>query len=138
MPVTYINSFSDTALAAQTAEEHIAVGADVLTGTAQMVVGAVSVALENNVLWFGNQANQVSLAPDLVVASQVYHWEVPLRQILADMEGGNLEGRSYVASLANGGLVIEYNPNYPLPEEVRQRAEQLVADISSGALVVPI
>ena len=60
-----------------------------------------------------------------------------LRQILADMERGNAEGRSYVANLANGGLVIEYNPDYPLPDGVRQRAEQLMADIAAGSLVVP-
>ena len=38
--VVYIGSFADVALAAETAQQHISAGADVLTGTAQMVVGA--------------------------------------------------------------------------------------------------
>ena len=76
--VNYIGSFSDTALAAEAATTHIAAGADVMTGTAQMVVGAIGQAQESNVLWFGTQSNQTSLAPSIVVASQVYHWEVVL------------------------------------------------------------
>ena len=49
-----------------------------LTGTAQMVVGAIGVAKDRSVLWFGTQCDQAQLAPDIVVASQVYHWEVAL------------------------------------------------------------
>ncbi|MDH4365939.1 MAG: BMP family ABC transporter substrate-binding protein, partial [Acidimicrobiia bacterium] len=132
-----IGSFGDIVLASEAAKGHVAAGADVLTGTAEMVVGAVQVARDNRALWFGTQANQASLAPDIVVASQVYHWEVLLRQIVADVDAGTLNGRAMVATLADGGLVVEYNPAYPLAEPVKQRAEQLVADIKSGALVVP-
>jgi basic membrane protein A len=39
--VNYIGSFSDVALASEAASTHISAGADVLTGSAQMVVGAV-------------------------------------------------------------------------------------------------
>ncbi|MYE68327.1 MAG: BMP family ABC transporter substrate-binding protein, partial [Acidimicrobiia bacterium] len=42
--VVYTESFSDVAKAAETAEAHVSQGADVMTGTAQMVVGAVGVA----------------------------------------------------------------------------------------------
>ena len=132
--VTYTDSFSDLALASEAAQAHLEAGADVMTGSAQMVVGAVNVASENNVPWFGTQSNQTSLAPNLVVASQVYHWEVILRTILADLDSGNPTGASYTATLANGGLVIEYNPDYPLPDDVRQRGDQAVADVSSGAV----
>ena len=69
--VNYIGSFPDVALASEAATTHIAAGADVLTGTAQMVVGAIGKAEESDVLWFGTQSNQTSLAPTIVVASQV-------------------------------------------------------------------
>ena len=42
--VAYTGSFSDLTLAAETAESHVADGADIMTGSAQMVVGAISVA----------------------------------------------------------------------------------------------
>ena len=53
--------------------------------------------MEDN--WFGNQSDQSALAPDLVAASQVYRWEVALRQIVSGIDQGTLgngvgEGRA--------------------------------------------
>jgi basic membrane protein A len=135
--VAYTGSFSDLTLAAETAQAHLAAGADVMTGSAQMVVGAVSVASESGVRWFGTQANQATLAPDLVVASQVYHWEVILRQIVSDIDAGTPNGVYHTAELANGGLVIEFNPQFQLPDEARRRADEIIAGIASGAIRVP-
>jgi basic membrane protein A len=135
--IAYTGSFGDIALAASTAESHIASGADVLTGSAEMVVGAVAVAEQQDVLWFGTQADQTSLAPSVVVASQVYRWEVTLRPIIADIDNGQPAGRGLVADIANGGLVLVYNPDFDLPDEVRQEADDLTSRISSGSLTVP-
>ncbi|MDH3681455.1 MAG: BMP family ABC transporter substrate-binding protein, partial [Acidimicrobiia bacterium] len=132
--IEYTGSFADITLAAEVAERHVGAGADVMTGTAEMVVGAVSVASEHDVLWFGTQASQAPMAPNIVVASQVYHWEVALRPIVADIDAGTREGRSYLAQLSNGGLVIELNPDYQLPVDVRQRANDITADIISGRI----
>ncbi|MCP4305030.1 MAG: BMP family ABC transporter substrate-binding protein [bacterium] len=134
VPVTYTGSFSEVTLAAEAASAHVDAGADVLTGSAQMVVGAVGVASENGALWFGNQANQTELAPELVVASQVYHWEVALRQIVADIELGVLGGETYTLTLADGGIVIEYNSGYQLPAQVRTAADNASTAISQGDL----
>ncbi len=90
--VNYIGSFSDVALASEAATTHSAAGADVLTGTAQMVVGAIGKAEESEALWFGTQSNQASLAPSIVVASQVYHWDVMLKEMFARSQNGTLGG----------------------------------------------
>jgi len=113
----------------------VAAGADVLTGTAQMVVGSISVADEAGVPWFGTQANQSSLS-SVVLASQVYKWEVVLRDILLQMDGGALGGTTYVIDFENGGLVLEYNEDAanPVPDDVRALADQVIADIISGAI----
>ena len=132
--INYIDSFSDTALASEAAQAHAAQGADVMSGTAQMVVGAVGVAKDEGILWFGTQANQTSLASEIVVASQVYHWEVILREIIANMESGTLGGVIYSIDLANGGEVIEYNDGYALPDEVKQLAEDTIAGIIDGSI----
>lgn len=134
VPITYTGSFSDVALAAEAAAAHIDVGADILTGTAQMVVGAVGVAAENDALWFGTQSDQAELAPDLVVASQVYHWEVVLRQIIAGIDSGSLGGETYTIDLSNGGIIIEYNDGYDLPGAVRDVADDTIAGIITGAI----
>lgn len=136
--VNYIGSFSDVALASEAATTHISAGADVLTGTAQMVVGAIGKAEEANALWFGTQANQSSLAPNIVVASQVYHWEVMLKEMIALIKGGTLGGQSFVANLANGGEVIEFNPGYALSADVKALADQTIQGITDGSIKITL
>jgi len=105
--VTYIQSFSDVPLATEAANAHITNGADILTGTAQMVVGPIAVAKENGARWFGTQSSQAELAGEAGVMFQVYHWEVVLRDIIANVKDGKMGGESYVLTLQNGGLVME-------------------------------
>ncbi len=136
--INYIGSFSDVALASEAAEAHIRAGADALSGTAQMVVGAIGVAQENDVLWFGTQADQATLAPSIVVASQVYHWEVVLRDIIAKAQAGTLGGEAYVIDLANGGEVIAFNEDFDLPDDVRTLAEETIAGIIDGSIVIEL
>lgn len=132
--VNYIESFSDVALAAEAANAHVSAGADILTGTAQMVVGATGVALEESIPWFGTQSNQSPLGESIVVASQVYHWEIVLEQIIDDIASGKLGGEVYVATLANGGLEMEFNEAFGLDAELLAEAEELAASIASGEL----
>ena len=136
--VVYTGSFSDTALAAEAATTDIAAGADVLTGTAQMVVGAIGKAKESKVLWFGTQANQTSLAPDVVVASQVYHWEGAITQMIQSIQSGTLGGKTFTMSLANGGEVIEFNPDFQIPADAKAAADAAIKGISDGTLKVTL
>ena len=134
--VNYIGSFSDVALAAEAANTHIAAGADVLTGTAQMVVGAIGVAEESGALWFGTQSSQTELAPSVVVANQIYRWDVVLNEIMDLMDEGTLGGTSFVIDLANGGEVLEFNPDYEIPADVLALAEETIAEISGGTVAL--
>ena len=134
--VNYIGSFSDVALAAEAANTHIAAGADVLTGTAQMVVGAIGVAEESGALWFGTQASQTELAPSIVVANQVYRWDVVLNEIMDLIGEGTFGGTSFVIDLANGGEVLEFNPDFDIPADVAALAEETIAEISGGAVAL--
>lgn len=130
--INYIDSFSDVALASEAAQSLIGAGADVLSGTAQMVVGAVGVAKSEGVLWFGTQANQTSLAPEIVVASQVYHWEGILEEMIDNVKDGKLGGELYSITFANDGLVIEYNDGFDLPDDVKKLADEAIDLIKSG------
>lgn len=134
--VNYIGSFSDVALASEAARTHAEAGADVLTGSAQMVVGAIGVAEENGLLWFGTQSNQASLAPKNVVASQVYDWTVVVNDIIGKMKEGTLGGTAYAISLENGGLLVEFNPDYSLPAEVKTLAEDTIKGIIDGSITI--
>lgn len=134
--VNYIGSFSDVALAAEAAQTHINAGADAMTGSAQMVVGAIGVAEENGALWFGTQSSQTTLAPDIVVANQVYDWTVVLNELIDLVKGGTLGGQAFAATLANGGLKMDFNPDYDLPADVQALADQTIAGIVDGSIVV--
>jgi basic membrane protein A len=136
--VNYIGSFSDVALASEAATTHISAGADVLTGTAQMVVGAIGKAEENDVLWFGTQSNQSSLAPSIVVASQVYHWEGILNEMISLIKSGTLGGQSFQATLENGGEVIEFNPESRVAAEAESMAEETIQGIIGGSIEIPL
>jgi basic membrane protein A len=136
--VNYIGSFSDVALASEAAQTHLQAGADSLTGTAQMVVGAIGVAEESSVPWFGTQANQTSLAPSIVVACQVYDWTVALDEMINLINDGTYGGTAYVLTLENGGLLIEYNDGFDLPAEVRTLAEDTIQGIKDGSIKVPV
>ena len=136
--INYIGSFSDVALASEAASTHISAGADALTGTAQMVVGAIGKAEENGVLWFGTQASQTSLAPSVVVANQIYDWTVVLNDIIAKMDEGVYGGTAYVINLENDGEVMEFNPDFDLPADVQQAAEDTIQGIIDGSITIPI
>ena len=136
--VNYIESFSDVALASEAANALVSNGADVLTGTAQMVVGATGVATENGIPWFGTQSNQTPLAPDLTVASQVYHWEVVLEDIIEAIDSGTLGGETYTLTFENEGLEMEYNDAYDLPDDVRTTADATVAGIVDGSVTTGV
>lgn len=136
--VNYIESFSDVALAAEAATAHVGNDADALTGSAQMVVGATGVARENGIPWFGTQANQTALGEDIVVASQVYHWEVALDQIIDQVDAGTLGGEVYILTLANEGLVIEYNDGFALDAGIREAADGTAAAIADGSVTTGV
>ena len=134
--VNWIGSFSDVALASEAAQTHVKAGADVMAGTAQMVVGAIGVAKDNNALWFGTQASQTSLAPNAVVANQIYDWSGVITEIIDLINKGTLGGQAFQITLANKGLYIEYNTAYNLPAEVKDLAEATVDAIVTGAINV--
>lgn len=132
--ITYTGSFGDVALAAEAAQAHLTQDVDVLTGTAQMVVGAVGVASENGIPWFGTQSNQTSLDPELVVASQVYHWEIILEEMFMRIAAGSLGGDALAINLENGGLVIELNDKFDLPDGAAKTVEDTIAGIIDGSI----
>ncbi len=132
--VSYTGSFGDTALAAEAANVHIQAGADVLTGSAQQVVGAIGVAKENGVYWLGTQSDQTSLAPEIVVANQIYDWSGVLLDMIGKIRAGELGGTAYTLTLANGGLRVAFNEQIQIPDEVKAAVQETVEQIIAGEI----
>jgi basic membrane protein A len=138
--VTYIQSFSDVPLATEAANTLIANGADVLTGTAQMVVGPIAVATEKGLPWFGTQSSQAELAGDSGVTFQVYHWEVVLKDMIAAIQEGTLGGEAYTLDLENGGLVMQISDQNKMTDEetaaLQETIDGYVEQITSGDIEI--
>jgi basic membrane lipoprotein Med (substrate-binding protein (PBP1-ABC) superfamily) len=134
---TWTGSFSDVALMTAAAKTHIQAGADILTGSSQSVVGSIGAAKDaGNVLWFGTQSDQASLAPSLVVASQVYDWTAMIKDMIAKHQAGTLGGSVYTLTLANSGLKIAYNPGYTLAADVKAAGDAAIQGITAGTITV--
>jgi basic membrane protein A len=132
---TWTGSFSDVALMTEAANTHIAAGADVLTGSSQSVVGSIGAAKDKGgVLWFGTQADQSSLAPAVVVSSQVYDWVSIVKDMIAKHKAGTLGGEVYTLHLANGGLKMAYSSGYSVPADVKAAADAAIEGIKNGSI----
>jgi basic membrane lipoprotein Med (substrate-binding protein (PBP1-ABC) superfamily) len=109
----------------------------VLTGSSQSVVGSIGAAKDaGNVLWFGTQADQSSLAPNLVVASQVYDWTGMIKDMISKHQAGTLGGITYTLTLSNGGLKIAYNPAYSLPADVKAAGDAAIQGLMNSTVGV--
>jgi len=134
---SFTGSFSDDTLMETAAKAYVSEHADVLTGSSQSVVGAIGVAKQANVAWFGTQWNQASLAPSQVAACQVYDWTGVLKQIITAIRGGVLGGATYTITLGNGGEKIVFNPSDPVPASVKAAGTKVISEIIGGSVTPP-
>ncbi len=114
--VTWTDSFSDVARGTEAAQTHIAAGADVLSGSSQMVVGAIEAIQGEGGYWFGTQSDQSQQWPTTVVASQVYDWTDTIRDIISQRQNGVTGGVAYNLTLENGGLKFAFGDVEIAPE----------------------
>jgi basic membrane protein A len=132
--VSYTGSFSDVSLMATAAETHIGAGADMLTGSSQSVVGAIGVAKDKKAFWFGTQWDQTALAPETVVASQVYDWTPIVKDMVSSHQAGVMGGKAYTLTFKNGGLKIQYNDQVEVPADVKAAADAAISGINDGTI----
>ena len=139
--IAYTGSFGDNVQAGELANTEMDNGADVLTGTAQQTVGAIqAVAQREGVYWLSNDMDQSSLAPDVVLASQVYQWKDIVRRMVDARREGKKGGEHLTLSLANGRLQIVYNPRLAdvIPQAVKDQVEATAQKIISGELKIEL
>jgi basic membrane protein A len=129
--LAYTGSFGDTAAAAETAQTQIAGGADVLTGSAQQVVGAIDAVQSAGGYWFGLQADQSVNWPETVVSSVAFNWTPSLGKMVESILGGSYGGTAFELSFANGGMTLVYG-GVDVPMDVVQAADITIAAINAG------
>lgn len=137
--IAYTGSFNDLVGAGELAKVHMDAGADILTGSSQQAVGAIrAVAERAGVYWLSTDMDQSSLAPNAVLASQVYHWEKVVRKMIDLRSKGVLGGEHLLLSFADGTLELRYNPQLAdkIPAEVKDQVEKVKKQIVEGTLKI--
>jgi basic membrane protein A and related proteins len=134
----WTNNYSDVSLMASCEEQTIKSGADVLTGGSQSYVGAIGVAKDKNILTFGSQWDQASLAPNVVVASYTYDWKGVVKDIIASHKAGVMGGKVYTATFQNGGMAIAYNDAYKLDPAIKAAGDKALADLKAGTITIDL
>jgi len=139
--IAYTGSFGDIVGAGELAKVHMDAKADVLTGSSQQAVGAVrAVAERSGVYWMSTDMDQASLAPDHVLAAQVYHWEKVVKAMIDYRAKGILGGKHLTLTFADGTLELRFNPKLVnrIPKAVLDRVEKTKQDIITGKLRVEL
>jgi len=61
-----------------------------------------------------------------------------LKEMISLIQGGTLGGKTFSANLANGGEVIEYNPGYSLPADVKAAGDAAIKGITDGSIKITL
>lgn len=139
--IAYTGSFNDIVGAGELAKTQMAAGADILTGSSQQAVGGVrAVAEKPGKYWLSTDLDQSSIAPNTVLASQVYNWEKVVDKIIDLRKKGTLGGQVLTLSFADGTLELKYNSKLAgkIPKGVKDAIEKAKKDITSGSLKVEL
>ena len=139
--IAYTGSFNDIVGAGNLAKTQMSAGADILTGSSQQAVGAMrAVAETKDKYWLSTDMDQSTIAPDHVLAAQVYHWEKVVTKIIDLRKQGTLGGQHLLLTLADGTIELKYNDKLAdkIPAEAKAAVEQAKADIISGKLKVEL
>ena len=139
--IAYTGSFNEIVKAGEIAKTHMDAGADFLTGSSQQAVGAIkAVAGKPGTYWLSTDMDQSMVAPDSVLASQVYNWEKVLTKILDLRKKGTLGGQHLTLSFADGMLELKYNPKLEgkVPQDVKAAVEKAKKDIAAGTVKIEL
>jgi basic membrane lipoprotein Med (substrate-binding protein (PBP1-ABC) superfamily) len=135
----YLNSFDDAAAGREAALALIRVGADMLHHNADAAaLGVFQAAKESSGVYvFGSNADQSSLAPNLVIGSAVIDLPHAFLLVAREVKSGSFQPQVESFGLASG--VIRYEPNPALdslvPPALAARIRAAADSIAAGTLV---
>lgn len=124
--VTYTGTFDDLRLAANLARRSLNDGADILTGSSQQSLGSLYEVREKpGALWAATGYDMSIVAPQTVLASQVYDFRAMLTQMLDKKLKGHRGDFIVPMSLSNGLTHLHWGNNIPDPIRAIIDAKQL-------------
>lgn len=102
-------------------------------------LGAIEAAKERGGYVTGYVGDMSENGPTVVLVNLVWNLEPVFKQMLTDIQGKTFGNQFYKMGVAQGAMVVGYNEALKgqIPAEALKAAEQAIADIKSGKLVVP-
>jgi basic membrane protein A len=84
--------------------------------------------------------DQSTIAPDTVLAAQVYNWEKIINKMIELRNQGTVGGQHLTLSFADGTLDLKYNPKLAdkIPQDVKDAVEKAKKELASGALKIDV
>jgi basic membrane protein A len=138
----FTGSWEDPTLANQAAKAQIAAGADlIITGAEGYTSGVLSAAKQAGIATIGASLSSSSDAADVNIGIVSLDFLPALTSIVENVKSGDFAGKSYIATIDNGGLVFkDLNPVAAAPgvtEDLGAQIEELGKQIVDGTVVIP-
>lgn len=134
---TFVGTFYDPVKGKEAATALIGAGVDVITHMADASgLGVLEAARERKVLAIGYQGDQLDLAPQVVLTSNLVNTGEMIKQMVDRVAKGTFEGKLNDFGLASGVLRLGRWGEAAAPD-VRVRAERLAEDIKMGKVTIP-
>jgi basic membrane lipoprotein Med (substrate-binding protein (PBP1-ABC) superfamily) len=134
----FTGSFDDVVKAKEMATAAIKDGADIVYANCGLgTTGAIEAAKENNTYAIGSMVDRSSLAPDLVLTSNILDSGRYITIAVEGLINGDLEwGKVYVLGVKDG---VEYLApfNNAVPQDVKDEVDKAIQDLVNGNVETP-
>lgn len=132
---SFVGDFNDIAKAKESALALIASGVDVIFHNLDKSAPAVLQACEEAGIYaFGNNVDQLALAPDAVLTSAIQDIGGAITTVAELAATGEIESKKYVIGLETPELVRFGEFNEAVPADVKAKVEEVSADMVAGKL----
>jgi basic membrane protein A len=140
--VAHTGSFSDYVKAGDLAQNQIGSGADVLTGSSQQAIGALTAVGDakyrnQGIWWVGQDLAQLSTAEGKAkcIAASSYNYGAVIVGLVGKIDAGVKGGECIPMNFNNNGFVFEYNPalSAQVTPEIRAKVDSALAALRASA-----
>jgi basic membrane lipoprotein Med (substrate-binding protein (PBP1-ABC) superfamily) len=138
--INYVGNFEDQNKAKESAKAMIAQGADMLFHNAdQAGKGMFNAAQEaKNVIVFGSNRNQNSVAPTVCLASAIIDMPHAFMEVARDVQDGKFKAEFRELNLPNGNIGVAWNEELmdKVPPSLMKQINDAQAKIKNGTLKI--
>ncbi|MEY4372897.1 MAG: hypothetical protein RL219_1666 [Actinomycetota bacterium] len=137
---TFTGSFDDVQKAVEATKGQVAQGAQIVWTSGDGIGnGVAAAAKEAKIFTLGVTGDAGGVAKEVNIASVELDMYPTYKAYVDDINAGTFGKKFFVSGLANAGLILTpINPVDPaVPADIQAQVEQLVADLVSGAKVLP-